>query len=35
LTSFHTCYTASAMFLTSMAANPLIAEFAMRTGCAT
>jgi divalent anion:Na+ symporter, DASS family len=32
LASFHTCYTASAMFLTSMAANPLIAEFAMRTG---
>jgi DASS family divalent anion:Na+ symporter len=32
LASFHTCYTASAMFLTSMAANPLIAEFAMRVG---
>ena len=32
LTSFHTCYAASAMFLTSMAANPLIAEFAMRVG---
>ena len=27
LASFHTTYTASAMFLTSMAANPLIAEF--------
>ena len=32
LASFHTCYTASAMFLTSMAANPLIAEFARRVG---
>ena len=32
LTSFHTCYTASAMFLTSMAANPLIAEFAAKVG---
>lgn len=32
LTSFHTTYTASAMFLTSMAANPLIAEFALRVG---
>lgn len=32
LASFHTCYTASAMFLTSMAANPLIAAFAMRVG---
>jgi DASS family divalent anion:Na+ symporter len=32
LASFHTCYAASAMFLTSMAANPLIAEFAMRVG---
>jgi len=32
LASFHTTYTASAMFLTSMAANPLIAEFAMRVG---
>jgi DASS family divalent anion:Na+ symporter len=32
LASFHTCYTASAMFLTGMAANPLIAEFALRTG---
>ena len=28
LVSFHTTYTASAMFLTGMAANPLIAEFA-------
>ncbi|HLJ17915.1 MAG TPA: DASS family sodium-coupled anion symporter [Bryobacteraceae bacterium] len=28
LVGFHTTYTASAMFLTSMAANPLIAEFA-------
>ena len=32
LTSFHTCYAASAMFLTSMAANPLIAEFALKVG---
>ena len=32
LASFHTTYTASAMFLTSMAANPLIAEFAQRVG---
>jgi DASS family divalent anion:Na+ symporter len=32
LTSFHTTYTASAMFLTSMAANPLIAAFALRVG---
>ena len=32
LASFHTCYAASAMFLTSMAANPLIAEFAARVG---
>ncbi len=32
LASFHTTYTASAMFLTSMAANPLIAEFARRIG---
>jgi DASS family divalent anion:Na+ symporter len=30
LTAFHTNYTASAMFLTSMAANPLLAEFALR-----
>src|SRR5438309_1805664 len=29
LVSFHTTYTASAMFLTGMAANPLIAEFAL------
>jgi len=32
LVSFHTTYTASAMFLTGMAANPLIAEFASRIG---
>jgi DASS family divalent anion:Na+ symporter len=32
LVSFHTCYVASAMFLTSMAANPLIAEFALKIG---
>jgi DASS family divalent anion:Na+ symporter len=32
LVSYHTTYTASAMFLTSMAANPLIAEFAMKIG---
>jgi len=32
LASFHTTYTASAMFLTSMAANPLIADFALRIG---
>src|SRR5450432_2258572 len=32
LVSFHTTYTASAMFLTGMAANPLIAEFAMTIG---
>ncbi len=30
LVGFHTTYTASAMFLTGMAANPLIAEFAMQ-----
>ena len=30
LVSFHTTYTASAMFLTGMAANPLIAEFALQ-----
>lgn len=30
LVSFHATYTASAMFLTSMAANPLIAEFALK-----
>jgi DASS family divalent anion:Na+ symporter len=32
LVSFHTCYAASAMFLTGMAANPLIAEFALKIG---
>jgi DASS family divalent anion:Na+ symporter len=32
LVSFHTTYTASAMFLTGMAANPLIAEFAQKLG---
>ena len=32
LVSFHTTYTASAMFLTGMAANPLIAEFAQKIG---
>lgn len=32
LTAFHTTYTASAMFLTSMAANPLIAEMALKVG---
>lgn len=32
LVSFHTCYTASAMFLTGMAANPLIAAFALQIG---
>jgi DASS family divalent anion:Na+ symporter len=32
LVSFHTTYTASAMFLTGMAANPLIAEFAHKIG---
>jgi DASS family divalent anion:Na+ symporter len=32
LVSFHTTYTASAMFLTGMAANPLIAEFAAKIG---
>jgi divalent anion:Na+ symporter, DASS family len=32
LVSFHTTYTASAMFLTGMAANPLIAEFARKIG---
>ena len=30
LVGFHATYTASAMFLTGMAANPLIAEFAMK-----
>ena len=32
LVSFHATYTASAMFLTGMAANPLIAEFAAKIG---
>jgi len=32
LVSFHTTYTASAMFLTGMAANPLIADFARQIG---
>jgi DASS family divalent anion:Na+ symporter len=32
LVSFHTTYTASAMFLTGMAANPLIADFAHKLG---
>jgi len=32
LTSFHTTYTASAIYLTGMAANPLIAEFAYKIG---
>lgn len=32
LVSFHTTYTASGMFLTGMAANPLIAEFASKIG---
>jgi divalent anion:Na+ symporter, DASS family len=32
LVSFHTTYTASAMFLTGMAANPLIAEYARKIG---
>jgi DASS family divalent anion:Na+ symporter len=32
LTSFHTTYTASAMFLTGMASNPLIADFARQIG---
>jgi DASS family divalent anion:Na+ symporter len=30
LVSFHTTYTASAIYLTGMAANPLIAEFALK-----
>ena len=30
LVGFHATYTASAMFLTGMAANPLIADFALR-----
>ena len=32
LTAFHTTYTASAIFLTGMAANPLIADFARKLG---
>ncbi len=32
LVSFHATYTASAMFLTGMASNPLIAEFAWKIG---
>jgi DASS family divalent anion:Na+ symporter len=32
LVAFHSTYTASAMFLTGMAANPLIAEFAQKIG---
>jgi DASS family divalent anion:Na+ symporter len=32
LVSFHTTYTASATFLTGMAANPLIADFAFKLG---
>lgn len=32
LVAFHTNYAASAMFLTSMASNPLIAEFAHKVG---
>jgi DASS family divalent anion:Na+ symporter len=32
LVSFHTTYTASGIFLTGMAANPLIAEFAYKIG---
>ncbi|HTP31786.1 MAG TPA: DASS family sodium-coupled anion symporter [Candidatus Acidoferrales bacterium] len=32
LVSFHTTYTASAMFLTGMASNPLIADFARNIG---
>jgi divalent anion:Na+ symporter, DASS family len=32
LAAFHSTYTASAMFLTGMAANPLIAEFARKIG---
>jgi len=32
LVSFHTTYTASAIYLTGMAANPLIAEFAFKIG---
>lgn len=32
LTAFHATYTASGIFLTGMAANPLIAEFALKVG---
>jgi DASS family divalent anion:Na+ symporter len=32
LTAFHTTYTASAIFLTGMASNPLIADFAKKLG---
>ncbi len=32
LVAFHATYTASAMFLTGMASNPLIAEFALKVG---
>jgi DASS family divalent anion:Na+ symporter len=32
LAAFHTTYVASAMFLTGMAANPLIADFALKIG---
>ncbi len=32
LVSYHTTYVASAMFLTGMAANPLMAEFALKIG---
>ena len=32
LVAFHATYTASGMFLTGMAANPLIAEFALKIG---
>ena len=32
LVSFHVTYTASGMFLTGMAANPLIADFALKIG---
>jgi DASS family divalent anion:Na+ symporter len=32
LTAYHTTYTASGIFLTSMAANPLIADFAKKLG---
>jgi DASS family divalent anion:Na+ symporter len=32
MTAYHTTYTASAIFLTAMAANPLIADFAKKLG---